>query len=199
MAAIKMYCRYCGSHIAEDSLFCAKCGKRLGAKEYPLLSKIVYTLRLKTPYPYFAILFVLFIAWTIGPRQSRADYSQVKLSIELDKTVDIAKDNLFQQALSLIVENMGSSAVIDMPIELVARIEPRKPAEVVAGFLGRKLLIVQGGRPIPLVVLLDRIEPGTKRRYYIEGSIQAEPPFKVTYEVREEDKDEVLARFTVER
>ena len=116
-----------------------------------------------------------------------------------DKTVDIAKENIFQQALSLIVENTGSAAVIDMPIELVARIEPRKPAEVVAGFLGRKLLIVQGGRPIPLVVLLDRIEPGTKRRYYIEGAIQAAPPFKVTYEIREEDQDAVLARYTVQR
>ena len=194
-----MYCRYCGSHIADDSLFCARCGKRLGTKEYPRLAKVASTLRLKTPYPYFAVLFVLFIAWTIGPRQSRADYSQVKLSIELDKTVDIAKDNLFQQALALIVENTGSAAVIDMPIELVARIEPRKPAEVVAGFLGRKLLIVQGGRPIPLVVLLDRIEPGTKRRYYIEGAIQAAPPFKVTYEIREEDQDAVLARYTVQR
>ncbi len=194
-----MFCRYCGSHIADDSLFCAKCGKRLGARQYPRVSKIVKTLRLKTPYPYFAILFALFVAWTLGPRQTRADYSQVKFSIELDRKIDIAKDNLFQQALSLVVENTGSAPILDMPIELRARIEPQQRAEVIAGFLGRKLLIVQGGRSIPLVVLLDRIDPGKKRRFYIEGAIQAEPPFKVTYEVREEDEDAILASYVVER
>jgi len=194
-----MFCRYCGSHIADDSLFCAKCGKRLGTREYPRLSTIVRTLRLKTPYPYFGILFALFIAWAIGPRQSRADYSQVKLNIELDRKADVPKDNVFQQALSLIVENTGTTPVVDMPVELSARIEPQKRAEVIAGFLGRKLLIVQGGRPIPLVVLLDKIEPATKRRFYIEGSIQAEPPFKVTYEVREEDQDAILASYVVQQ
>jgi hypothetical protein len=101
--------------------------------------------------------------------------------------------------LSLIVENTGGAPVVDIPVELVARIEPQKPAEVMAGFLGRKLYIVQGGRAIPLVVLLDRIEAGAKRRYYIEGSIQAEPPFKVTYEVRQEDEEAVLARYVVEQ
>ena len=194
-----MFCRYCGSHIADDSLFCAKCGKRLGTREYPRLSKIVRTLRLKTPYPYFGILFALFVAWAIGPRQSRADYSQVKLRIELDRKADVPKDNVFQQALSLIVENTGTTPVVDMPVELSARIEPQKRAEVIAGFLGRKLLIVQGGRPIPLVVLLDKIEPATKRRFYIEGSIQAQPPFKVTYEVREEDQDAILASYVVQQ
>ena len=30
-----MFCRYCGSHIPDDSLFCAKCGRRLGPRENP--------------------------------------------------------------------------------------------------------------------------------------------------------------------
>lgn len=193
-----MFCKYCGAHIADDSIFCAKCGKRLGRRENAQFARIVQRLRLKTPYPYFALLLVVFIAWTIGPRQSRADYSHLKWSIELDKKIDTPKDGIFQQALSLVVENTGSTAVLDMPIELSAKIEPRKRAEVVAGFLGRKLLIVQGGRPLPLVVLLDKLEPSSKRRFFIEGSIQAEPPFKVTYEVREEDQKPVLASYVVE-
>jgi hypothetical protein len=78
-----MFCRFCGSNIAADSRFCARCGKRLVTAEYPRLSRIVRTLRLNTPYPYFAILFAVFIAWAIGPRQSRADYSQLKWSLEL--------------------------------------------------------------------------------------------------------------------
>jgi hypothetical protein len=193
-----MFCRFCGSHIADDSLFCAKCGKRLGKRENQKLAKLVRTLRLKTPYPYFALLIAAFLAWAVGPRQSRADYSHLKWSIELDKKIDIAKENLFQQALSLVVENTGDTAIQDVPIELSARIEPQKPADVIAAFLGRKLLIVQSGHPIPLIVLLDRIEPKSKKRFFIEGAIQAEPPFKVTYEVREEDQRPILASYVVE-
>ncbi|MBI4472813.1 MAG: zinc-ribbon domain-containing protein, partial [Acidobacteria bacterium] len=70
-----MFCRYCGSHIADDSLFCAKCGKRLGKRANPRLEKIVQTLRLKTPYPYFAVLLLVFVGWTIAARKSHADYS----------------------------------------------------------------------------------------------------------------------------
>jgi zinc-ribbon domain len=194
-----MFCRYCGSHIPDDSLFCAKCGKRLGKRENPRFAKIVRTLRLKTPYPYFALLIAAFIAWTVGPRQSRADYSHLKWSIELDKKIDLANENLFQQALSLVVENTADAAVQDVPIELSAKIEPQKRAEVVAGFLGRKLVILQAGHPIPLIVLLDRIDPKSKKRFFIEGSIQAEPPFKLTYEVREEDQRPVLASYVVEK
>jgi len=194
-----MFCRYCGSHIAEDSLFCAKCGKRLGAREHPLILKIVQKLRLKTPYPYFALLLVLFVTWAVGPRQSHADYSHLKWSIELDRKMDIADENLFRQSLSLVVENTGTSPVKDIPIELRAKIEPQKPAEIEAGFLGRKLMIMQSGRPNPLVMILDKVEAGTKRRYFIEGDIQAVPPFKVTYEVHEEDQRPVLASYVVEK
>jgi len=194
-----MFCKYCGTHIADDSVFCAKCGKRLGKRENPQLAKVVRTLRLKTPYPYFVLLVAAFIGWTIGPRQSRADYSHLKWSMELDKKIDLPKDNLFQQALSLVVENTGDTVVQDVPIELSAKIEPQKKAEIIAGFLGRKLVILQTGHPIPLIVLLDRIDPKSKKRFYIEGSIQAEPHFTVTYEVREEDKKPVLASYVVEQ
>jgi hypothetical protein len=179
-------------------MFCAKCGKKLGKRENPQIAKLVRTFRLKTPYPYFALLIAAFVVWALGPRQSRADYSHLKWSIELDKKIDQHNENVFQQALSLVVDNTGDTVIQDMPIELSAKIEPPKKADVVAGFLGRKLLIVQAGHPIPLIVLLDRIEPKSKKRFFIEGSIQAEPPFKVTYEVREEDQKPVLASYVVE-
>lgn len=195
-----MFCRYCGSHIPDDSLFCAKCGKRLGPRENPRLAKFVQKFRLKTPYPYFGLLLAVFIVWTLGPRQSRADYSHLKWTIELDRKMDVRDENLFQQSLSLVVENTGSTAVSEIPVELSARIEPQKPAEVIASFLGRRLLIMQQGHSLPLVVVLaDRVEPGTKKRYFLEGSIQAAPPFKLTYEVREEDQRPVLASYVVER
>jgi hypothetical protein len=98
------------------------------------------------------------------------------------------------------VENTGSTAVKDIPIELRANIEPAKSGEVVAGFLGRKLIIMRQGRALPLVIVLgDMLEPGNKRRYLLEGSIQAEPPFKVTYEIREEDTTNILANHVVEQ
>jgi len=195
-----MFCRYCGSHIPDDSLFCAKCGKRLGPRENPRLAKIVQRLRLKTPYPYFALLFTLFIAWTIISRPTHADYSHLKWSFEVDKKLDLPQESLFAQALSLVVENTGAVAVREIPIELSARIEPPKRADVEADFLGRKLLILQQGHTLPLtVVLAGELLPGAKKRILLNGSIMAEPPFKVTYEVREEDRQPVLTSYVVER
>ena len=194
-----MFCRYCGSHIADDSLFCAKCGKRLGPREHPRLAKIVKTLYLKTPYPYFVILFALFIAWAIGPRQTRADFSRVKWNIELDRKMDIRDDNLYQQAMSLVVENTGTAALQEIPVDLTAKIEPPKPADIMASFLGRRLMIMQRGHSLPLTILLSGpIQPAEKKRYFLEGSIQATPPFKVTYEVREEGRTPILASYMVE-
>jgi len=194
-----MFCRYCGSHIPDDSLFCAKCGKRLGPREHPRLAKIVKTLRLKTPYPYFVILFALFIAWAIGPRQTRADFSRVKWNIELDRKMDIRDDNLYQQAMSLVVENTGTAALQEIPVDLTAKIEPPKPADIMASFLGRRLMIMQRGHSLPLTILLSGpIQPAEKKRYFLEGSIQATPPFKVTYEVREEGRTPILASYMVE-
>jgi hypothetical protein len=194
-----MFCRYCGSHIQDDSLFCAKCGKRLGPRENPRLAKIVQTLRLKTPYPYFVLLLVLFIGWTIGSRPTHADYSHLKWSIELDKKLDLPQENTFEQAFSLAVENTGSEAVREVPIELSARIEPAKRADVEADFLGRKLLILQQGHTLPLVVIVaGELPAGSKKRILLNGTIMAEPPFKVTYEVREEDRQPVLTSYVVE-
>ncbi|PYR85621.1 MAG: hypothetical protein DMG19_14650 [Acidobacteria bacterium] len=184
-----MFCRYCGSHIPDDSLFCAKCGKRLGPRENPRVTKIVQTLRLKTPYPYFVI-----------SRPTHADYSHLKWGFEVDKKLDLPQENLFAQALSLVVENNGAVAVREIPIELSARIEPPKRADVEADFLGRKLLILQQGHSLPLtVVLAGELLPGAKKRILLNGSIMAEPPFKVTYEVREEDRQPVLTSYVVER
>ena len=195
-----MFCRYCGSHISDDSLFCARCGKRLGPRENPRLTKIVGTFRLKTPYPYFILLLVLFVMWTIGSRATHADYSHLKWSFELDKKLDLPKSNTFEQALSLVVENTGQSVVQEIPIELSARIEPVKQADVEADFLGRKLLILQEGHTLPLVVVVaGQIPAGSKKRVLLNGTITAEPPFKVTYEVREEDRQPVLANYVVER
>lgn len=195
-----MFCRYCGSYIAEDSLFCAKCGKRLGKRESVRLNKIVNTLHLKTPYPYFIVLLVLYLGWTLAPRQNNADFSNLKWTIEMDRRLDVPENNNFRQSFSLVVENTGTTAVKELPIEFRANIEPEKPADVVAGFLGRKLMIMRQGQSLPLVlVLADTLEPGHKRRYLLEGSIDAAPPFKVTYEVRPEDEEQVLASYVIEQ
>jgi len=194
-----MFCRYCGAHIPDDSLFCAKCGKRLGPREHPRVAKIVKTLHLKTPYPYFLILISLFVGWAIGPRQTRADYSHLKWRIELDRKMDVRDENLYQQALSLVVENTGTGAVQEIPVDLTAKIEPPKPAEVMAAFLGRRLLIMQRGHALPLTILLTGpVQAAEKKRYFLEGSIQATPPFKVTYEIREEGQKPILASYVVE-
>ena len=195
-----MFCRYCGSHIPDDSLFCAKCGKRLGPREHPRLAKIVQTLHLKTPYPYFVLLLLLFIGWTVGSRPTHADYSHLKWSFELEKKLDLPQENTFEQALSLVVENTGSVPALEIPIELSARIEPAKRADVEADFLGRKLLILQQGHTLPLIVVVaGELSPGGKKRILLNGTITAEPPFKVTYELREEDRQPLLTSYVVER
>jgi len=195
-----MFCRFCGAHIADDSVFCAKCGKRLGPHENPRLDAVVHKLRLKTPYPYAAILITLFILWAAWPAGSRADYSHLKWSFELDRKIESPADHQYQQALSLVVENTGPAPVEEIPIEVRATIAPVKPADVEADFLGRRLLILQRGRPLPLtVVIAGTVPSGSKRRVLLNGNIMAEAPFKVTYEVRDEDGRAVLASYVVEQ
>jgi hypothetical protein len=195
-----MFCRYCGSHIADDSVFCAKCGKRLGTRENPRVENVVRKLRLRTPYPYFAVLVALFILWVAWPKGSRADYSHLKWSFELDKKVDVPSEHMYQQALSVVVENTGPAPVSEVPIELRATISPAKRADVEADFLGRRLLILQQGHTLPLTVILaGTIPSGVKKRILLNGNIQAEAPFKVTYELRDEDGRSVLASYVVER
>jgi len=195
-----MFCRYCGKHIADDSLFCAKCGKRLGPRENPRVENIVRKFRLKTPYPYAALLITLFAIWAAWPKGTHADYSHLKWSFELDRKADVPADHLYQQALSLVLENTGSVAVSDIPIELRATIVPLKKANVEADFVGRRLLILQQGHTLPLTVIIGgSVAPSSKKRILLNGNIQAEPPFKVTYEVRDEDGRNVLANYVVEQ
>jgi hypothetical protein len=195
-----MFCRYCGSHIADDSLFCAKCGKRLGKRENPRVEKLVRTFHLKTPYPYAAILIALFLVWAAWPRRGHADYSHLKWSFELEKQANIPSEHLYQQALSLVVENAGSAPVAEVPVELRATIDPPQNANVEADFLGRRLLILQQGHTLPLtVVLAGTLAPGEKKRILLNGNIQAEPPFKVVYELRDEDGRILLSSYTVEQ
>ena len=195
-----MFCRYCGSHIADDSVFCAKCGKRLGTRENPRVEKVVQQLRLKTPYPYAAILIALFTVWAAWPKGSRADYSHLKWSFELDKKAEAPEEHLYQQALSLIMENTGPAPAAEIPIELRATIEPAKRADVEADFIGRRLLILQQGHTLPVTVIVGgTVASGKKTRIPINGNIQAEPPFKVTYELRDENGRAVLASYVVEQ
>jgi hypothetical protein len=194
-----MFCRYCGFPIPEDSLFCPKCGKRLGARSNPKVEKVVQTLKLKTPYPYAALLLAAFIAWTVWPRGTNADYSHLKFHVELEKKVNNPAEHMFLQAFSIVIENTGTTAVMDIPIELRARIEPRKRADVEAEFIGRRLLILQQGQTLPLTVIVaGTIAPGSKSRVPLNGNIQTDPPFKVTYEIRDEDGRNVLANYVVE-
>jgi hypothetical protein len=195
-----MFCRYCGAHIAADSIFCAKCGKRLGARENPRLENIVRKLRLKTPYPYAALLITLFIIWAAWPTGSRADYSNLKWSFELDRKLDTPAEHFYQQALSVVVENTGPAPATEIPIEVRATITPAKKADVEADFLGRRLLILQQGRPLPVTLIVGgTVASGAKRRVLLNGNIHAEPPFKVTYEIRDQDGKAILASYVVEQ
>ena len=98
------------------------------------------------------------------------------------------------------MENTGSVAVGEIPIELRATITPAQKANVEADFLGRRLLILQQGHTLPLTVIIGgTVAPAAKRRILLNGNIQAEPPFKVTYEVRDEDGRTVLASYVVEK
>jgi hypothetical protein len=195
-----MFCRYCGAHILEDSLFCAKCGKRLGRRANPRIEKLVAVLRLNTPYPYFGILLLLVASWIVFHPKTTFDYSHTKWSIEMDRKFDVPDDNLFRESLSLVVENTGAKPIRGIPIEVHARIEPGKVADVTAEFSRDRELILAAGKPQPVaIVLSDAIAGGAKRRYSFDGSVQAAAPFKVTFEVLQDDARTVLANYVLER
>ena len=194
-----MFCRYCGAHLLDDSVFCSKCGKNLG-RGNPRLEKISKILRLRTPYPYAIFLMLVVAVWALTPHAAPFDYTNLKWTLEANRKLDLPDENLFQQGFSLVLENAGSKAVREIPVELSARIEPTQPAEIAATFLGTHLPIMERGKSLPLTVLLsDEIQPGGKRNFLIDGSIQAQPPFKVTYEIRAENSETVLTNFVVER
>ena len=194
-----MFCRYCGAHLLDDSVFCSKCGKNLG-RGNPRLEKASKILRLRTPYPYAIFLVLVVAVWALTPHAAPFDYTNLKWTLEANRKLDLPDENLFQQGFSLVLENAGSKAVRDIPVELSARIEPEQSAEIAATFLGTHLPIMERGKSLPLtVVLSDEIQPGGKRNFLIDGSIEAQPPFKVTYEIRAENSETVLTNFVVER
>src|SRR5436309_1716109 len=121
-----MFCRFCGMTVAADSVFCAKCGKRLHSSGNPTLDKWVAKLRLKTPYPYFLILFIGFLAWGAWPKGLPSAYTDVKWSLEKDKDLNLPDEDLYQQSLSLVLENKSQKAIRDIPVDLVASISPQK-------------------------------------------------------------------------
>ena len=195
-----MFCRFCGAHLLPDSLFCAKCGKRTGQSENPQWERVSKTLRLRTPYPYAILLILLVTIWALSPHAAPVDYSNLKWTLSQNRKLDLPVENLFQQSLSLVLENSGSKAVKDIPVDFNARIEPSQPAEIAATYLGNRLTLMERGKEVPLgLILSDEVRPGSKRTFLLEGSIQAQPPFKVIYEVREEGTEKILADFVVER
>ena len=195
-----MFCRFCGTHLLDDSVFCSKCGKRQGRAVNPRWEKAAKVLRLRTPYPYSILILLLVGIWAMSPHGPRVDYSGLKWTLEADRKLDLPDENLYQQGFSLILENSGTQAVREIPVDLSARIEPAQPAEIAASFVGTRLPIMERGKTSHLLVVLkDEVRPGTKRAYLLEGSVEAKAPFKVTYEVREEHSDKILANFVVER
>jgi len=198
-----IFCRYCGAAIAEDSLFCAKCGRKLGRVTNPKLEAFLTKYKLRTPYPYFGVLVLLILTFGIAAREKQApvDYSGLKWTLQPERKLDFPDEKLYQEAFSLILENGSSSTVQNLPIDFSARIEPPQPAEIEANFLGSKVLLVHKGKSLPLTILLsDAVLPGKKRNFSVDGSITAaETPFKVTYEIRERDSQKLLASYEIER
>ena len=188
-----MFCRFCGASIQSDSEYCSKCGKRLPSSPRPWVSNLVRTLRLESPYPYAAVLFIFFAAWVAQPRQSNVDYSQVRLELELEGESGRPDENIFRHHLSLVVENVSDAPIREIPVEFRVRIEPERTGEVVSDFLGRRLVIHRDGESLPLIVVLtDLIEAQQKRRYTIDGIVTMTPPADVIYEVLAEGTGEVL-------
>jgi hypothetical protein len=192
------FCRYCGVPIPEDSLFCPKCGKRLGRRPRPRLDRAVATLKLNTPYPYFAALLIAAAVWMILWRKPAFDYAHLDWSVELGERAGPDEQGDYRQTVWLIGENTGADAIQDIPVDLSVRIEPEAPAEITARFAGRRLTLSAAGKAIPLTLILGEIPPGAKRRFLLEGTVRARPPFTVIYEFRDQSRKKVLARYATE-
>ena len=166
----------------------------------PRENRLVKTLKLNTPYPYALLLILLAVLWVNMPRKSTYDYSKMKWSIEMDKQTDVPEDHMYRDSLSLVVENTGTKTIKSIPIEIHATIEPKKEADVEAAFPGDKETIMTAGKAQPVsLVLGDSILAGGKRRYSFDGNVKAKRPFKVTFEVRENDARTVLTKYVLER
>jgi hypothetical protein len=198
-----IFCRYCGAAIADDSLFCAKCGRKLGRRVNPRAERIITALRLRTPYPYAALLLLAAASWLyVSNRQIHipVDYSTLTWTLKSNRKLDLPDEKLYQEGFSLILQNDGTAPVREIPVDFTAKIEPPQRADIEARFLGHRHLVMHEGRVFPLTVILeDQVPPGKKHSFGVEGSIQAEAPFKVTYEIRERDSKNLLASYVVER
>ena len=194
-----MFCRHCGTTLAPDSQYCAKCGKPLFSHGSPRWDAVVRKLKLKTPFPYFGLLILAFVVWAVQPRQRHADYSLIGWELELQGESVSPDNSMFRHHMSLILENLSDEPISEIPVELTAHLEPDQAGEIVYDFLGRQLVIMRNGNLIPLVVVLtDELGTGEKRRYTIDGIVTTKAPAEVTYEVRGEDTDDVLATLRAE-
>jgi hypothetical protein len=118
----------------------------------------------------------------------------------MDRQFDVPDENLFRDSLSLVVENTGTKSIKGIPIQLQARIEPAKVADVKAAFPGDQELLIKAGKPQPVdIVLNDAIPAGSKRRYVLDGSVQAIPPFKVTFLILKDDSKTILTNYVLQR
>jgi hypothetical protein len=193
-----MYCRFCGAQTPDDSRFCPKCGKRI-EDAAPRPESPPHRFGWRTPYPWAAILIVLFLSWAFYPRNAGDfDYASVELGIELDGRSSAPEQSLYRHHFSFVVENVGEAPIVEVPVELRAEVEAEGPVSVESEFLGRRLILVSEGRVDPLVVILsDDLAPGDKRRYPADGIVTGTPPFSVRYELIDPESKQVLAEVTV--
>jgi len=188
-----MDCQHCGADIREDSLFCFRCGRAvetIRVKSTGARRKSV----LHTPYPYTALLLIGFVFWASRPERPAIDYSMLRMELELRGESGYPAEDIHRHHLSLVVENIGTEILSEVPIEIRARLEPQQPVKIVSDFLGRQMTILDDRGEIPLVVILsDEVDIGKKRRYAIDGIVVTRAPAEVTYEILSEGQGEILA------
>ncbi len=191
-----MFCRFCGGTVPRDSRFCPHCGRRLAGRS-PRTDVLVRTLRFGTPYPYAIAVLVLFAGLILRPGPPPFDYSNVAFDLELLGESGEPESNIYRHHFSLIVENLGDAALTSVPVEVHARVESERPAEVYFDDLGSRIVVLRDQQPTPLGVALDDgLEAAEKRRFPMDWIVIAQPPFTVTYDVVGVGTDVVLASFT---
>lgn len=191
-----MYCRYCGARIEADSVFCSRCGKKVAAAPAPETPS--RWRRLRTPWPWAALVFVAFVTWALFGGSAPPDFSHLAMEIELVDQLNLPDQGLFRHHLSLVVENQGEEPVAEIPVDLTAALSPEQDVEVVAEFRGNRFRILSGGESEPLVlVLADELAGSEKRRFPIDTLVETRPPAEVTYTVASDPPGEVLATLSV--
>ena len=189
-----MFCRFCGAQLLINSVFCARCGKQLTAAPVAAESRLASKLRLKTPYPWAALLLVLFFGWALRPDSVAPDFSTIVFELELQAESSAPEEDIFRHYLSLVVENVSGTPIRDIPVELHATVIPEQAVEVVSEFRGGRFVVLHDAdaRPITLI-LSDEIAANEKRRFPIDSIVTTRPPAEVTYTLVAEGSSEVLA------